>query len=87
MAAPMQGHAAGRRKAPIWPFPLVPETLPQSGHKPTADYADLLTSLGVLAKSNAAILTALGRAQYREKMARAVTSEVNDVKIREGKGK
>ena len=55
-------------------------TATQPGQKPTADNDELFNMIRVLAKSNAAILTSLGRAQYHEKITRALTSEVNDVK-------
>ena len=52
----------------------------QPGQKPTADNADLFTMATVLAKTNAALSTSLERAQYHEKMSRALTSDVYGVK-------
>ena len=42
--------------------------------------ADLFTMVAVLAKTNVAVITSLDRAQYHEKMSRALTAEVNKVK-------
>ena len=52
----------------------------QPDQKATADNPELFTMVSVLAKINAALLTSLERAQYHEKMSRALTSEVNSVK-------
>ena len=41
---------------------------------------DLFTMVAVLAKTNVAVLTSLDRAQYHEKMSRALTAEVNKIK-------
>ena len=41
---------------------------------------DLFTMVAVLAKTNVAVLTSLDRAQYHEKMSRALTAEVNQIK-------
>ena len=53
-------------------------TATQPGQKPTAHNADPFTMVGVFAKTNAAILTAVGRAQYHED--RALTSDVKEIK-------
>ena len=51
-----------------------------AGQQATADNPELFTMVSVLAKTNVALLTSLERAQYHEKMSRALTSEVNDMK-------
>ena len=50
-------------------------TATQPGQQTTADNPDLFTMVSVLAKTNAALLTSLERAQYHERMSRALTSE------------
>ena len=52
----------------------------QAGQKTMMDNADLFTMTSVLAKTNVAMLTSLERAQYHEKMSRALTAEVNKIK-------
>ena len=44
------------------------------------DNTDLFTMVSVLAKTSAALLTSLERAQDHENMSRALTSEVNSMK-------
>ena len=51
-----------------------------AGQNVSADNPGLFTMVSVLAKTNVALLTSLERAQYHEKMSRALTSEVNGVK-------
>ena len=50
------------------------------GQKATMEGSDLFTMVSVLAKTNVAVLTSLDRAQYHEKMSRALTAEVNSMK-------
>ena len=52
----------------------------QAGQKTMTDNADQFTMISVLAKTNNAVLISLERAQYHEKMSRALTAEVNKIK-------
>ena len=52
------------------------------GQSASADNPELFTMVSVLAKTNVALMTSLERAQYHEKMSRALTSEVNGMKDR-----
>ena len=54
-------------------------TTPQ-GQVTQMNNTDLFTMVAVLAKTNVAVLTSLDRAQYHEKMSRALTAEVNKIK-------
>ena len=55
-------------------------TSTQPGQVTQMNNADLSTMVSVLAKTNVAVLTSLDRAQYHEKMSRALTGEVNKIK-------
>ena len=52
----------------------------QPGQVTQMNNADLFTMVAVLAKTNVAVLTSLDRAQYHEKMSRALTAEVYKIK-------
>ena len=52
----------------------------QPGQVTQMNNADLFTMVAALAKTNVAVLTSLDRAQYHEKMSRALTAEVNKIK-------
>ena len=52
----------------------------QPGQLTQMNNAGLFTMIAVLAKTNVAVLTSLDRAQYHEKMSRALTAEVNKIK-------
>ena len=52
----------------------------QPGQITTMNNADLFTMVSILAKTNAAVLSSLDRAQFHEKMTKAVTSEMNKLR-------